>query len=234
MGSILLLLLLCLETLRKPITITITITFPSLLHLLLLLNQRNTAQADYKVISKDLYYFHGITHYHRHIITNNIIITLSWEFCGVIVYYWQMQPPITITITGSIWPDYYYYYYYYSGILRSPLLLLLLSRHKGFITITITISNSLTTLFIFTMKMHIFKDDNYNQRPVLENHLQLFQCTETISLFQSNRKCCMNLCKQYNLHSSLLVPVIQIIFGWTAAAQNLYNKYGYWTPIKDF
>ena len=58
-----------------------------------------------------------------------------------------MRPPITITITntGSIWPHYYYYYYYYSGILRSLLLLLLLSRHKHFITITIT-SNSLTTL----------------------------------------------------------------------------------------
>ena len=27
-----------------------------------------------------------------------------------------MRPPITITITSSIWPDYYYYYYYYSGI----------------------------------------------------------------------------------------------------------------------
>ena len=70
-----------LETLRKPITITITsqtitititITFPLLLHLLLLLNQRNTTQADYKVIFKDLYYFHGITHYHRLIITDNI------------------------------------------------------------------------------------------------------------------------------------------------------------------
>ena len=61
-----------------------------------------------------------------------------------------MRPPITITITitGSIWPDYYYYYYYYSGILRSLLLLLLLSLHKCIITIaiTITISNSLTTL----------------------------------------------------------------------------------------
>ena len=59
-----------------------------------------------------------------------------------------MRPPvtITITITSRIWPD--YYYYYYTGILRSLLLLLLLSRHKRFITftITITISNSLTTL----------------------------------------------------------------------------------------
>ena len=57
-----------------------------------------------------------------------------------------MWPPITITITNtsSIWPDYYYYYYYYSGILRSLLLLLL--PHKPAITITITISNSLTTL----------------------------------------------------------------------------------------
>ena len=84
MGSLLLLLLPLLETLRKPITITITsqtititITFPLLLHLLLLLNQRNTTQADYKVIFKDLYYFHGITHYHSHIITDNIIIKLS-------------------------------------------------------------------------------------------------------------------------------------------------------------
>ena len=73
-----------LETLRKPITITITsqtititITFPLLLHLLLLLNQRNTTQVDYKVIFKDLYYFHGITHCHRHIITDNINIKLS-------------------------------------------------------------------------------------------------------------------------------------------------------------
>ena len=66
----------------------------------------------------------------------------------VIVYYWKMQPPITITITitGIISPDYYYYYYYYSWILQSLLLLLLLLRHKCFITITITISNSLTTL----------------------------------------------------------------------------------------
>ena len=72
MGSLLLLLLL--ETLRKPIAITITsqtitITFPLLLHLFLLLNQRNTTQADYKVIFKDIYYFHGITHYNRRIIT---------------------------------------------------------------------------------------------------------------------------------------------------------------------
>ena len=67
MGSLLLLLLLLLKTLRKPITITITsqtititITFPLLLHLFLLLNQRHTKQADYKVIFKDLYYVHGI------------------------------------------------------------------------------------------------------------------------------------------------------------------------------
>ena len=82
MGSLLLLLLPLLETLRKPITITITsqtitITFPLLLHLLLLLNQRNATQTDYKVTFKDLYYFHGIIHYHRHIITDNIIIKLS-------------------------------------------------------------------------------------------------------------------------------------------------------------
>ena len=60
-----------------------------------------------------------------------------------------MRPPITITITitGSIWPD--YYYYYYSGILRSLLLLLLLSRQNRFITVTI--SNSLTTLLSVNM-----------------------------------------------------------------------------------
>ena len=75
MGSLLLLLLILLETLRKPSTITIT--FPLLLHLLLLFKQRNTTQSDYKVILKDLYYFHGITHYNRHIITDNIIIKLS-------------------------------------------------------------------------------------------------------------------------------------------------------------
>ena len=82
-----LLLLLVLKTLSKPITITIpsqtiaiTITFPLLLHFLLLLNQRNTTQADYKVIPKDLYYLHCITPYHRHIITDNIILKLSWKF----------------------------------------------------------------------------------------------------------------------------------------------------------
>ena len=143
MGSLFLWLLLLLQTLRKPITITsqtiiitTTITFPLLLHLLLLLNWRNTTQADYKVTFKDLYYFHGITHYHRHIITDIIIKLLIENFVEyysvinkVIVYYWHMRPPITITITitGCIWPDYYYYYYYYCGILRSLLLLLLLS-----------------------------------------------------------------------------------------------------------
>ena len=84
MWSLLILLLLLLETLRKHIaititsqTITITITFQLLLQLLLLLNQRNTTQADYKLIFKDIYYFHGIIHYHRHLITDNIIIKLS-------------------------------------------------------------------------------------------------------------------------------------------------------------
>ena len=57
-----------------------------------------------------------------------------------------MRPPITITITSSIWKDHYYYYYYYSGILRSLLLLLLLLLCKPFITITI--SNNLTTLIM--------------------------------------------------------------------------------------
>ena len=57
MGGLFLLLLLLLETLRKPIisaitfqiiTITITITFPLLLHVLLPLNQRNAIQEDNK------------------------------------------------------------------------------------------------------------------------------------------------------------------------------------------
>ena len=51
--------------------------FPLLLQLLVLLNQRNTIKADYKVIFKDLYYFHGITQYHRHIITENCILKLG-------------------------------------------------------------------------------------------------------------------------------------------------------------
>ena len=74
MGNLLLLLLPLIETLRK--TIIVTITFPLLLHLLLLLNRRNTTQADYKVIFKDLYYIHGITYYHRHIDTLSKIISL--------------------------------------------------------------------------------------------------------------------------------------------------------------
>ena len=80
-----------------------------------------------------------------------------------------MRPPITITITitGSIWPDYYYYYYYYSGILRSLLLLLLLSRHKRFITITITISNSLLTKILFVIT-----------DPVESLHLRFHNITE--------------------------------------------------------
>ena len=89
-------LLLLLETLRKPITITsqtititvtsqtvtITITFPLLLHLLLLLNHKNTTQANCIVIFKDLYYFNCTTHNHRHITIDNIIIKLSWKIVG--------------------------------------------------------------------------------------------------------------------------------------------------------
>ena len=115
MGSLLLLLLLLLETLRKPIIITltsqtiiitITITFPLLLHLLLLLNQKkhNTSRLQSN-IQRPL----SLPWYHRHIITDNIIIKLSENFVEyflvigkVIVYYWQMLPPITITITGTI------------------------------------------------------------------------------------------------------------------------------------
>ena len=115
MGSLLLVLSLLLETLRKPITITttsqtITITFSLLLHLLLLLNQRNTTQADYKVIFKDLYYFHGITHYHRHIITGNIIIKLSWKFSGVLP---SNKESNSLLLANEVTYYYYYYYYYY-------------------------------------------------------------------------------------------------------------------------
>ena len=109
LGSPLLLLLL--ETFRNPITITlqtITITFPLLLHLLLLLNQRNTTQSDYKVIFKDLYYFHGITHYHGHIITDNIIIKQSWKFCGVLL---SNRESNNLLLANAA--TYYYYYYYY-------------------------------------------------------------------------------------------------------------------------
>ena len=122
---------------KQPITITITsktitITFPLLLHLLLLLNQRNTTQADYRITYKDLYYLHCITHYHRHIITDNIILKLSWKFCGVILsnresnslllanvatyyyyYYYYRYLTITITITITITPQMRHYYYYY-------------------------------------------------------------------------------------------------------------------------
>ena len=122
MGSLLLLLLL--KTLRMPITITpqtITITSPLLLHLLSLLNHRNTTQADYKVTFKDLYYFHGITHYHRHIITDNIIIKLSRKFCGLLVSNRESNSPLLANAA-----TYYYYYYYYRQYLTRLLLLLLL------------------------------------------------------------------------------------------------------------
>ena len=85
-------------------TITITITFPLLLHLLLLLNQRNTTQA----IFKGLYYLHCITHYHRHIITDNIILKLSWKFCGVILSNRESNSLLLANVA-----TYYYYYYYY-------------------------------------------------------------------------------------------------------------------------
>ena len=102
-NCLLLLLLLLRHIFKHPITITITITrnikhayyyyyyfpdyyyyyyFPITITLLLLLSQRNTTQADYKVIFKGLYYLHCITHYHRHIIIDNIILKLSWKFCG--------------------------------------------------------------------------------------------------------------------------------------------------------
>ena len=61
-------------------TITIAITFPLLLHLVLLLmmmNQRNTTQTDYKIVCKDRYYLRCITHNHKHIITDNIVIKLN-------------------------------------------------------------------------------------------------------------------------------------------------------------
>ena len=129
MGSLLLLLLF--ETLRKPITIT----SPLLLHLLLLLNQRNTKQTDYKVIFTDLYYFHGITHYHRHIITDNIIIKLSFKFCRLLL---SNRESNSLLLANSA--TYYYYYYYYRQYLTRLLLslLLLLWNFEKRITITIT------------------------------------------------------------------------------------------------
>ena len=51
-----------------PITVTFIITMEPKKH--------NTSRL-HLVIFKDLYHFHGITPYHRHIITDNIIIKLS-------------------------------------------------------------------------------------------------------------------------------------------------------------
>ena len=98
LSSLLLLLLLLRHIFKQPITFTIIITitpyiqtayyyyyyfpdyyyyyyyyFPFAITFLLLLNQRNTKQADYKVIFKEFYYFHCITHLHRHITTDNIL-----------------------------------------------------------------------------------------------------------------------------------------------------------------
>ena len=89
-----------------------------------------------------------------------------------------MRPPITITITitGSIWPD--YYYYYYSGILRSLLLLLLLLLHKSVITITITISNSLTTLIVI-----VPRSGKYMHKLCNQNILCYMQAMDTAGMF---------------------------------------------------
>ena len=117
LNSLLLLLLLLRHIFKQPITITITsqtitititITFPLLLHLLLLLNQRNTTQADYKEIFKEFYYFHCITHYHRHITTDNSIIKLSWKICGVMLSNRESNSLLLANAAA-----YYYYYYYY-------------------------------------------------------------------------------------------------------------------------
>ena len=129
-----------------PITITFIITFEPRKH-----NTNRLQSNIQRHLLLLLYHTLPQRHYHRyyHYKTELKILWRNTEVKGkVIVYYWQMRAPITITITGQIWPDYYYYYYYYSGILRSLLLLLLLLRHKSAITITITvtISNSLTTL----------------------------------------------------------------------------------------
>ena len=126
-----------------PITITFIITVEPKKH--------NTSRLQSNIqrhLLLLLYHTLPQTHYHRyyHYKTKLQILWRNTEVIGkVIVYYWQMRAPITITITGQIWPD----YYYYAGILRSLLLLLL--RHKSVITITIIISNSLTTL-IHTQK----------------------------------------------------------------------------------
>ena len=99
-------LILLLETFRKPITITIT-SLTITITFILPLNQRNTTQADYKVIFKDLYYFHGITHYHRHIITDNIIIQRSLKFYGVLL---SNRESNSLLLANTA--TYYYYYYW--------------------------------------------------------------------------------------------------------------------------
>ena len=64
-------------------------------------------QADYKVIFKDLYYFHCVTHYHRHFITDNIIIKLSWKLCGVIL---SNRESYSLLLASAATYCYYYYY----------------------------------------------------------------------------------------------------------------------------
>ena len=55
---------------------------------------------------KDLYYLHCITHYHRHIITDNIIRKLSWKFCEVIL---SDRESNSLLLANAA--TYYYYYY---------------------------------------------------------------------------------------------------------------------------
>ena len=58
-----------------PITITFIITVEPKKH--------NTSRL--QIIFKDICCFYCITHYHRHITTDTIIIKLSWKICGVIL-----------------------------------------------------------------------------------------------------------------------------------------------------
>ena len=118
LNSLLLLLLLLLlrHIFKQPITITITRNikkdyyyyyyFPITITFIITIKS-NTTQADYKVIFKDLYYFHYITHYHRHITTDNIIIKLRSKFSGVIH---SNRESSSLLLANAA--TYYYYYYW--------------------------------------------------------------------------------------------------------------------------
>ena len=130
LNSLLLLLLLLLEMHGEPITITMTRNikkayyyyyyfpdyyyyyyyyFPITITFIITVEpKKHNTSILYKVIFKDLYYVHGITHYHRHFITDIFIIKLSWKFYGVLLSNRESNSLLLANVA-----TYYYYYYYY-------------------------------------------------------------------------------------------------------------------------